>query len=85
MQLRVLRFDDGDAFVARAGSFLLEREALHNLIYSIGAEAGSDPPPYLAAVERAGEIVLAAVRTPPTTWCSPAPPTPPPSRCSLAT
>jgi predicted GNAT family acetyltransferase len=65
MQPRVLRFDDGDAFAARAGAFLLEREALHNLVYAIGADAASDPPPYLAAVERAGEIVLAAVRTPP--------------------
>lgn len=65
MALRILRFDDGDTFLARAGDFLLDREALHNLVYSIAADAGGGHPPYLATVERGGEVVLAAVRTPP--------------------
>lgn len=65
MSLRVTRFEDSDAFLARAGGFLLEREALHTLVYSIAAEARGHPEPYLVAVEHDDAIVLAAVRTSP--------------------
>lgn len=67
---RVERFATAPAFLEVASAFLGEREAEHNLILGICANLTADPgfpvaPPYLAAVSRAGQIVAAAVMTPP--------------------
>ena len=68
--LRVERFETAPAFLASAGAFLGEREAEHNLIFGICANLTGDPsfpaaPPYLAAVSRSGQVIAAAVMTPP--------------------
>lgn len=68
MELR--RFDDAADFYKRAKGFLLRREAEHNLLLGICAGLLAHPerqeqPPYLATVEAAGEVVAAAVMTPP--------------------
>lgn len=68
--MRVQRFDDVHAFLARAGDWLVVREAEHNLILGICSSLADDPsysdgPPLLATVERDGAIVAAVVRTPP--------------------
>jgi hypothetical protein len=68
--LRVQRFDSGQALLDAAGDFLVEREAEHNLIFGICANLSADPgfpiaPPYLAAVSRGDRVVLASVMTPP--------------------
>lgn len=64
------RFDDPHAFHAQAISFLLEREAEHNLILGLTTElmAGTSrypDPAYLAVVRHAGDVVAVALRTPP--------------------
>jgi predicted GNAT family acetyltransferase len=67
MDLR--HFADVDAFLARAGPFLVAREAQHNLIFGICSSLRETPErygePYLAVVERDGAVVAAAIRTPP--------------------
>lgn len=68
MELR--RFDSIEEFYRRAEPFLLEREAEHNLILGISANLRRYPerveqPPYMATVEHDGEVVTAALRTPP--------------------
>ena len=68
MQLR--RYDDAAAFLRHAGAFLVADEAVHSLILGIAATLSADPErfgqsPYLAAVERDGEVAAAAVMTPP--------------------
>jgi predicted GNAT family acetyltransferase len=70
MDLRVKRFASSSEFLEAAGDFLGEREAEHNLIYGICANLIADPgvpgpPPYFAAVSRAGEVAAAALMTPP--------------------
>lgn len=61
------RFDDLETFEARALPYLLKREAEHNLFLGICSQIrdGRYPEAYLAAVERDGEVVAAAFRTPP--------------------
>jgi len=65
------RFDDPRRFLTAAGRFLEAREAEHNLIYGICSALIANPheygdgPPYLAAVRDSGEVVAAALRTPP--------------------
>ena len=67
MQLK--RFDDAAAFYDRAWSFLIAREAEHNLMLGLRSaliQGGVyQYPPYLAVVEDAGEVVAVAMRTPP--------------------
>ena len=68
MELR--GFDDARAYHARAGSFLMEHEACHNLLLGLSAALVHNPErfdeaPYLATVEREGEVVAAALMTPP--------------------
>jgi predicted GNAT family acetyltransferase len=66
----VHRYAEADGFLQRAGEFLAAREAEHNLILGISARLRHDPrifgeDPYLAVVEDGGEVVAAALRTPP--------------------
>ncbi len=65
----VERHRTAPAFLDAAGSFLVEREAEHNLIFGICATLTADPgyasEPYLATVSRAGRVVGASVMTPP--------------------
>jgi hypothetical protein len=65
--LEVSRFDSVDAFEDRAFSFLLEREAEHNLLIGICGQVreGRYKEAYLATVENGGRVVAAAWRTPP--------------------
>jgi uncharacterized protein len=68
--MRIERSSHVETFLGRAGGFLAVREAEHNLIFGIcsnlakGFTYGEDPP-YLACAEDEGEIVAAAIRTPP--------------------
>ncbi|HKB48423.1 MAG TPA: hypothetical protein VKC57_12045, partial [Ktedonobacterales bacterium] len=69
--MNLQRFDDIQAFAARAEPFLLAHEAAHCLLLGILStlQAQKNPwgadAPYLALVEDAGKVVIAAVRTPP--------------------
>ncbi len=68
MELR--RFHEADDFLQRAGRFLLQHEAHHNLILGICGELKRHPdrieqPPYLAIVEERDAVVAAAAMTPP--------------------
>jgi predicted GNAT family acetyltransferase len=68
MQLE--RFSDVAAFSQSAEGFLLAHEAEHCLMLGICATLlrapdPDAPPPYLATVAHEGEIVIAALRTPP--------------------
>lgn len=68
MELR--SFDDARAFKARTEPFLMEHEACHNLLLGLSAALIHNPErferdPYLATVEREGEVVAAALMTPP--------------------
>lgn len=67
----VVRHPDAEAFLDRAGPWLLEREAENNLVIAIatdlaaGRTEGWRPPFFLATVEDGGEVVGCAFRTPP--------------------
>jgi uncharacterized protein len=66
--VNVIRFADSTAFAHRVEPFLLRHEAEHNLALGIigGLRRFPQPPwqpPYLALVERPGEVVAVAVRT----------------------
>ena len=68
MELR--RFDAVGDFLDVAGSFLVEREAEHNLMLGVASSITEAPeaysgPPYLAVVTDRDRVVAAAVRTPP--------------------
>ena len=69
--MRVLLLSDAAAFLEHAGAFLLEREAEHNLLLGLAGRLREEPhaygdePPYFAVLERDGEVVGAAQRTPP--------------------
>jgi predicted GNAT family acetyltransferase len=69
MELRT--FADVDGFMAVAGEFLEAREAEHNLILGISSYVRDQPntfgdrPPYFATVLANGQVVAAAIRTPP--------------------
>jgi RimJ/RimL family protein N-acetyltransferase len=67
---RIRRYSDPRAFLARAGSWLLEREVEHTLVLSvvqrlIRRREPGDGPPYLAVTEGAGGVEGCALRTPP--------------------
>jgi uncharacterized protein len=69
-RLEVQRFADAQLFLDETGPFLAEREAEHNLMFGIAATLIIDPSrwrdrPYLAAIKRDGEVVAAALMTPP--------------------
>ena len=68
MELR--RFAAVGDFLDVAGSFLVEREAEHNLMLGVASSITEAPeaytgPPYLAVVTDRDRVVAAAVRTPP--------------------
>ena len=61
-----------DAFLAAAGSFLVRREAEHNLLFGICSAVRTSPelfaehaPRFLTVTDAAGEVVAASLRTPP--------------------
>jgi predicted GNAT family acetyltransferase len=69
-ELVVRRFQDAHAFLEAAGAFLGAREAEHNLMLGLAGLLTTDPylfgpSPYFATVQRGGETVGAALRTPP--------------------
>jgi uncharacterized protein len=62
------RTDDLLAFAHRVMPYLMQREAQHNIMLGLFAVLQARPPelpPYLAWAERDGELVGAAMRTPP--------------------
>lgn len=67
----VVRHPDAGGFLRRAGTWLLRSEAEHNLVLGVadglalGNRAGHRDPVYLATVERDGQVVGCAFRTPP--------------------
>lgn len=67
----MLRFTDADAFYRTTGPFLLQQEAVNNLMISIvmrladGSARWSDESPWLYAVADGDEMLACAVRTPP--------------------
>ncbi|MDQ2911254.1 MAG: hypothetical protein M3R39_09620, partial [Actinomycetota bacterium] len=68
--MHVERYERVDEFLARAGAFLAAREAEHNLILGFSARLRHEPrlfgeDAYLAVVEEDGEVLAAALRTPP--------------------
>lgn len=68
--MRVTRYAEVDAFLERAGPFLEEREAEHNLILGLSSQLLRDArmfgeEPYLAVVEEDGDVRGVAFRTPP--------------------
>ena len=67
--MQVVRCPDAGVFLARAGAYLLAREAEHNLILGLSGRLRHDPAAYaetyFAVVERDGELMGAAMRTPP--------------------
>ena len=68
MQLE--RHPDAASFLERAGAFLLEREAQHNLILGLTSRLRTEPrlygeEPYFATVLDGGRVVGVTMRTPP--------------------
>jgi predicted GNAT family acetyltransferase len=68
--MEVRRWPDAAAFLERAGDWLAEREAEHNLILGLSGGLLRDPAlygsdPVLLTVEESGSICLAGLRTPP--------------------
>jgi hypothetical protein len=72
MALQVHRFATVDAYLAMVGPFLAAREAEHNLILGICASirrspdaVAGEPPSFHAVTGEGGQVVGAALRTPP--------------------
>ena len=67
--MKVIRFDDVEAFYARVEPYLAAREAEHNLTFGILSTVINNPlryeQPLYALVERDGAVQLAALMTPP--------------------
>ncbi len=70
--IEVERFNDAQVFLDEAGPYLAEHEAEHNLLFGIASTLVVDPDrfaardtPYLAVARRDGEVVAAALMTPP--------------------
>lgn len=68
--MKLVRYGDVGAFYERVETFLLAREAEHNLLLGISATLQRQPGyfsmnPYLATVEEDGQVVVVAMRTPP--------------------
>ncbi len=65
-KIRVTRFTETGVFYTKSASFLLKREAEHNLILGLCGNLLKQPTPaYHAVVERSGRVLAAALRTPP--------------------
>ena len=69
-RLRVIRHDGARTFLQRAEPWLLEREAENNLVLGLADSLSRttqdyESPLYFATVERGGEVVGCAFRTPP--------------------
>jgi len=68
--VRLERHENATSFLERAGDFLLEREAQHNLILGLAARLRTEPrlygeDPYFAVALDGDRVVGAAMRTPP--------------------
>jgi uncharacterized protein len=68
--VRVERHADASSFLERAGDFLLEREAEHNLILGLSGRLRSEPrlygeDPYFVVALDGDRVAGAAMRTPP--------------------
>ena len=68
--MQLTRYDAASAFLARAQAWLEENEATSNLLLGIAVRLAEHPeriktPPYLATIEAEGELLAAAVMTPP--------------------
>src|SRR5690242_16579893 len=68
--MQVERHPDASSFLERAGDFLLEREAQHNLILGLSGRLRTDPrlygeDPYFASALDGDQVVGVAMRTPP--------------------
>ncbi|MBE3597589.1 MAG: GNAT family N-acetyltransferase [Limnochordaceae bacterium] len=68
--VRLIRPPSAAEFLRLVEPFLLQHEAEHNLMLGIAASLSREPdrfeqPPYLSAVEEAGQVIAAAVMTPP--------------------
>jgi predicted GNAT family acetyltransferase len=68
--MQLTRHQDADAFLEHAGAFLTTREAENNLILGLSSRLRNTPlmygePAYLAVLEDEGNVVAAALRTPP--------------------
>ena len=68
--MEVTRHDDPRSLIERAGEFLVEREAEHNLILGLCSRLEVDPTPrgqapYLASIGAGDETIAVALRTPP--------------------
>ncbi|MBD2414156.1 GNAT family N-acetyltransferase [Nostoc calcicola FACHB-389] len=68
--MKVYRFQNATEFYARVKDYLLNQEAMHNLLLGISHTLIENPDhydekPYLATVEENGDIVAVAMRTPP--------------------
>ncbi len=68
--MEVRLFAAADAFLERAGPFLLADEARHHLLLGIAGSLIARPrddsvPPYLATVERRGVVIGVAIQTSP--------------------
>src|SRR5918911_5250734 len=69
--MELTRCSDADAFLARAGDFLVAREAEHNLILGLAGRLRENPhtygdaDPYFAVLEEDAHVVAVAMRTPP--------------------
>jgi predicted GNAT family acetyltransferase len=68
--MEIERPKDADEFLARAGEFLLAREAVHNLPLGLCSRLRTHPllygeEPYFAVALDGGRVVAAAMRTPP--------------------
>jgi len=68
--MKLTRHQDANAFLEHAGAFLAAREAENNLILGLSSRLRTTPlmygePAYLAVLEDEGEVVAAALRTPP--------------------
>jgi predicted GNAT family acetyltransferase len=64
------RHPDATSFLERAGDFLLEREAQHNLILGLSSRLRTEPrlygeDPYFASVSESDRVVGVVMRTPP--------------------
>jgi uncharacterized protein len=64
------RLPGADAFLERAGDFLLAREAVHNLALGLSSRLRTHPllygeDPYFAVALEGGKVVAATMRTPP--------------------
>jgi uncharacterized protein len=68
--VRLERHENATSFLERAGEFLLEREAQHNLMLGLAARLRTEPrlygeEPYFAVALDGERVVGAAMRTPP--------------------